>query len=436
MAVLRYAAAALAALALAACEGAAPPPLPGKRISVLSYERNVEPDPAVADVAVRLPRPFRNLAWPQAGGYPNKAMHHLEAAGDLRLQWRVSAGAGADDDRRILATPVIADGMIYTLDAEALLRAFDAGNGARYWQIDLAPPEKEGEAGFGGGLAVEEGVLFVATGFGEVAAFDAKSGAMLWRNRIGIPFRAAPLAVGGRVFVISVDNQTHALDAKDGKVQWTHNGISEDAGLLATSAPAFEAGLVIVPYSSGEIFALRPDSGRPAWGDSLAPRGRVNSVETLAAIAGKPVLDRGRVYAIGNGGQMVAMDLRSGTQIWDQQIGGIETPWIAGDYLFVLSNDGEIVCLRRTDGRIRWATPLARWLDPEKRQDIIVWMGPVLLSDRLIVVSSRGIALSISPYTGEPLGQITLPDGVAVAPVVANGAMYLLTQDAELLAFR
>jgi outer membrane protein assembly factor BamB len=133
---------------------------------------------------------------------------------------------------------------------------------------------------------------------------------------------------------------------------------------------------------------------------------------------------------------MVAMDLRSGTQIWDQQIGGIETPWIAGDYLFVLSNDGEIVCLRRTDGRIRWATPLARWLDPEKRQDIIVWMGPVLLSDRLVVVSSRGVALSVSPYTGEPLGQITLPDGVAVAPVVANGAMYLLTQDAELLAFR
>jgi len=427
---------AVAVFGLAACEGAAPPPLPGKRVSVLSFERSLEPDPAVVQVAVRLPRPFLNPAWPQAGGYPNKAMHHLEASGDLRLLWRVDAGVGSGEERRLLATPVVADGIIYTLDAAARIRAFDAGNGARLWQIQTAPPEKDDEVGFGGGLAVEDGILFVATGFGEVAAYDAKNGALLWRNRIGIPFRAAPLAVGGRVYVISVDNQTHALGAQDGRVQWVHSGIAEDAGLLATSAPAFEAGVVVAPYSSGEIFALRPDSGRPAWGDSLAPRGRGNSVETLAAIAGKPVLDRGRVYAIGNGGQMVAMDLRSGTQIWDQQLGGIETPWIAGDYLFVVTNDGEIVCLRRTDGRIRWATPLARWLDPAKRQDIIVWMGPVLLSDRLIVVSSRGIALSISPYTGEPIGQITLPDGVAVAPVVANGMMYLMTAGAELLAFR
>lgn len=425
-----------ALLALAACEGAAPPPLPGKRVSVLSFERNLEPDASVAQVAVRLPRPFLNTAWPQAGGYPNKAMHHLEAPGELRLQWRADAGTGAGDERRLLATPVVADGIVYTLDAAARIRAFDAQSGQRLWQINMAPEDKDGGAGFGGGLAVEDGQLFVATGFGEVAAYDAKNGALLWKNRIGIPFRAAPLAVGGRVYVISVDNQTHALGAQDGRVQWVHAGIAEDAGLLATSAPAFEAGFVVVPYSSGEIFALRPDSGRAAWGDSLAPRGRVNAVETLAAIAGKPVLDRGRVYAIGNGGQMVAMDLRSGTQIWDQQLGGIETPWIAGDYLFVINNDGEIVCLRRTDGRIRWATPLARWLEPEKRRDIIVWMGPVLVSDRLIAVSSRGIALSISPYTGEPLGQITLPDGVAVAPVVANGMMYLLTVDAELLAFR
>lgn len=426
----------LAALALGACEGAVAPPLPGKRVSVLSFERNLEPDPSVAQLAVRLPKPFRNPAWPQSGGYANHAMHHLEASGDLRLQWRSGVGTGSGDERRLMATPVVADGMVYTLDAATRIRAFDEVSGGRLWQINMAPPEKDGEVGFGGGLAVEDGALYVATGFGEVAAFDAKNGALLWRNKIGVPFRAAPLVVGGRIFVISVDNQTHALGTQDGRVQWVHSGLSEDAGLLAASAPAFDAGLVIVPYSSGEIFALRPDNGRAAWGDSLAPRGRVNAVETLAAIAGKPVLDRGRVYAIGNGGQMVAMDLRSGAQIWDQQIGGIETPWIAGDYLYVLSNDGEIVCIRRTDGRIRWATPLARWLSPEKRQDIIVWMGPVLLSDRLIVVSSRGIALSISPYTGEPLGQITLPDGVAVPPVVANGAMYLVTQDAELLAFR
>ncbi|MBM3554102.1 MAG: pyrrolo-quinoline quinone [Alphaproteobacteria bacterium] len=432
----RWTGLALAALAVAACEGASAPPLPGKRISVLTLERTLEPDPSIARDAVRLPKPFANPDWPQAAGYPNHAMHHLAAPGNLALLWRRAAGTGSASERRLLASPVVAGGRIYVLDSRVQVSAIDAENGRAYWHRPLAPKEEDDEAGYGGGVAVVGEVLYATTGFGEVWAIAAGNGAVLWRNKIGVPFRAAPTVVGDRVFAVSLDNQTHALSTEDGRVLWTHTGVAEDAGLLGISAPAFDAGLVVVPYSSGEVFALRAENGRVAWSDSLLPQGKSNQAESLASITGKPVIDRGRVIAISHGGQMASYDLRTGAQIWDQQLGGSQTPWVAGDYVYVITNDGEVVCLRRSDGRLRWATPLARWLDDKKKSLPIVWYGPLLAGDRLLAVSSRGVALSISPYTGEVLGQVILPDGIAVPPILANGTMYLVTRDAEVLAYR
>lgn len=60
----------------------------------------------------------------------------------------------------------------------------------------------------------------------------------------------------------------------------------------------------------------------------------------------------------------------------------------------------------------------------------------MLVSDRLIVVSSTGLAVSVSPYTGTTLGKQAFADGTVIAPVVANNTLYILTKNAELLALR
>ena len=64
------------------------------------------------------------------------------------------------------------------------------------------------------------------------------------------------------------------------------------------------------------------------------------------------------------------------------------------------------------------------------------WTGPILVSDRLILTSSHGYAASLSPYTGKFLGRSRLSGPIAVPPVVANNSLYLLTEDAVLVAMR
>lgn len=433
------------ALALAGCESlgdawdyvfaAKPKPtLPGERISVLSLDKRNEPDPQLAQLEIRLPRPVDNTEWPEAGGYPNHAMQHLALGDDIKQQWSSSIGDGSTRDGRIVAQPVTGGDRIFTMDATTTVRAFDRNTGRRLWEFD-GTPEDAGSA-FGGGIAYADGRIFLGTGYAEVIAVDAATGKELWRQSVVAPVRSPPTVADGRVFAVTVDNQLEVLAAADGRKLWTHTGTPETAGLVGGASPAVEGDVVVVAYSSGEIFALRVENGRQLWSDNLAATRRTDALSALADIRGRPVIDRGRVFAISHSGRMVAIDLRTGERSWEQDIGGTETPWVAGDFVYVISNEGELICLTRLDGRIRWVQELPRYEDPKKKSGPMVWSGPVLGGDRLIVVASNGEAMTYSPYTGEALGRVVLPDGTFVTPILADRTLYVLTDDANLIAIR
>lgn len=411
------------------------PPLPGERISVLLHERNLTPDPRAAGEGILLPPPSINPDWPQAGGYANHAMQHIQVGDALAPLWQASAGAGADDQERLIAPPIVARGRVFTMDVTSTVAAFDAETGDLLWEVELTPDDED-DGHMSGGLAFELSRVFATTGFAQVVALDAATGREFWRRTLDGPMRAPPTARAGRVFAVTLDNKLYALHGGNGDVLWKHDGIAEVASLLGGGSPAVDSGVVVVPYSSGELVALKAENGRVLWSDSLSTTRRTDVVSTLAHIRGRPTIDRGRVFAMSHGGQTVSIDLRSGRRIWDKEIGGLESPWVAGDYIFTLTNNAELICLGRDNGRIFWVQPLPRWLDPDDREDPIVWTGPILASDRLIIAGSHGVALALSPYSGRILGAIEMPDGVSVGPAVANGIVYFLSDDAELSAYR
>jgi outer membrane protein assembly factor BamB len=427
--------------------------LRGERISVMTIDETLRIDDSLKNVPVQLPPPYKNAEWPEPGGYASNAMYHLEAPGPLRVLWQQDAGKGSDTDSRLTAPPVIADGRIFVLDSEAHVFAFDAQTGNPLWDRSIAPVERDiswlngwglfgtgnkidPTKGFGGGVATDDGKLFATSGFGEVVAMDARSGKVLWKQDLAVPIVNAPTANGGRVFVSSYDNHFYALAQSDGRRLWDHQGISESAAILESTSAAVAGEYVMAPYSSGEIYALRVQNGRPAWNDMLTHSGVPTALSELDDIAGRPVVDRDIVFAISHSGIMAAISLNTGDRLWSRDIGGIQTPWAAGDYVFVLTTDEQIICMTRKEGKVKWIHQLQRWDDPEGRHGPIVWAGPVLVSDRLIAVSSTGIAAAISPYTGELIGRMEIPAGTYIAPVVANSTLYLYTSEAQLVALR
>ncbi len=410
----------------------------GERVSVLELEQKLEADPRLSETPVQLPQPTENDAWPQPAGYASHAMYHLAASDKLEKAWRSSAGTGADKNSRLMSPPIIADGKLFALDAAAHVTAMDAKTGRHLWRESLRPKRENSRSGFGGGIAYDNGRIFVATGFGRVHALDPETGKEIWVRSVGVPFHASPTANGGRVFAVSHDNELHVLAADDGRELWSQQAITEQAGLLSSASPAVSGDVVLVPFSSGELYNFRVQNGTTVWLDALTRTARLTAMSSINDIAGSPVIDRDRVYAVSHEGRLVAIDLRSGERIWTRDISGIQTPWIAGDYLYLVTKEAQLICISAKNGQIRWLTQLRRYVSEKRknRKTIVVWSGPVLAGDKLILVSSMGRAISVSPYTGEVLGQIKLSAPADVPPVVANGTVYILTQNARVTALR
>jgi outer membrane protein assembly factor BamB len=412
-----------------------PPPLEGERISVLSFERTLKPDPSIQDVQVRLPRPFANVDWAQSGGSATKAMHHLTIGAVPSRRWRTNIGAGSSRERRLTASPVVGGGRIFAMDAKGLVVAHDMLSGRRLWRFDIVP-KGERRGTIGGGLAIAGDTLFVTSGYGDVITLVASNGAEIWRTPLKIPLASPPTVAGGLIFVVTKDNQTFGLRAEDGAAVWNHVGIAETAGLVGAGSPAAADGIVVVPYSSGELVALRANNGEVLWTDNLSRGGPTTALGEITDINGHPVVDRGTVYAVGHSGRMIANDLIDGARLWTQDISSSGSPWIAGDFLYLVTSGSELSALSREDGRIRWATALPRYRRPDTLEGPITWGGPVLGSDRLIIVSSTGDAVAVSPYTGKMLGSLRLSDAVFLPPVLASESLFFLTDDGALVAYR
>jgi outer membrane protein assembly factor BamB len=410
-------------------------PLPGERIPVLGLGTRFEPDPELAAAPVTLPPPAVNPDWPEPGGNPAHAMGHPALPDKVARAWQTGIGDGSGRYTRVLSQPVIEQGRVYAMDGGVQVSALDASNGGRIWQVDLKPEEERGNA-FGGGPAFWKDRLFVATGYAQVLALDPGTGKVIWRTTVNAPVHSAPTVADGRVFAVTVENELNALDATDGRKLWSHNGIPETAGLLGGASPAVEGEVVVAAYTSGELFALRVENGRAVWSDNLASTRGANAVAGLADIRGRPVIDRGRVFAVSHSGRMTAIDLRRGDRVWEREIASSHSPWVVGDYVFVLANDNELLCLTRDAGKIRWGRQLRRYEDEKAKSDPILWAGPVLAGNRLIVLSSLGEAVSVSPFTGEVMGSQSMSGGGFLGPVVADSALYLLTDDANLSAYR
>jgi len=426
--------------------------LRGERISLMNTDESIKPDPALANVPITLPRPYRNPEWPMPGGFSSNATYHLDAPGPLKEIWYDHAGKGSDSSSRLTAAPVVGGGRVYVLDSEAHVYTYDVKTGDEVWDKRLAPKNGtdmptlwgllgtrntiEPVSGMGGGVAYDNGKLFVTSGFGVIYCLDAKSGDRVWGRDLGVPIVNAPVISGGRIFVSTHDNHFYALAEDNGRQLWTHQGIPESAGVMSSTSAAVSGEFVIVPYSSGELFALQVQNGTVAWSDVLSHSGQVTALSELDDIAGRPVIDRDLVFGISHSGVLAAINLSTGDRVWSRDLGGTQTPLAAGDYVYVITNDGQLICLTRKEGKVRWMHQLPQWEDESNQQRPITWTGPLLLSDKLITTSSDGYLEALSPYTGQLLARIELDGGTNVAPVVADGTVYIYTDDAELAALR
>lgn len=409
-------------------------PVLGNRVAILGTEAIIEADAAIAGVQVVIPDAEVNAEWAQPGGSASKSLGHLALAPSPGRAWTASV-QGSSNATRLASAPVVLNGKLYVIDTSARVHAFDAVSGSELWTTNI---ESDGNRAsqFGGGVSGFGDRVYATNGVGDVVALNAADGSQVWKKRPGGPLRGAPTLSNGNVYVMSQDNQLFALSQTDGTTQWTESGTLELTAVFGVAAPAAGQGTVIAGYSSGEITAYRYENGRNLWGDALSRTSIATSVAMLTDIDADPVIDRGRVFAIGQGGRMASYELVSGQRLWEINIAGISTPWVAGEWVYVVTNDAKLLCVARATGKIRWISQLQRWRDVKDKKGPIRWTGPVLAGGRLILVSTRGIMAYVDPVTGSVQSEQDLGNSMTLSPVVAQNMLYVLDNSGRLMAFR
>ncbi|RVQ69822.1 pyrrolo-quinoline quinone [Croceicoccus ponticola] len=434
------AAAALAAM-LSGCgalkgDGPEKTPTLGDRVPILSkVATGVEIDPALAAVPVILPAQQVNAEWAQAGGAASKSYGHLSLAATPVRAWTASI-AGSSDKQRLAAAPVIGGGRVYAFDTAGVVHAFAEQNGARVWERSLRIKGDGASSVFGGGASFADGKLYVTTGTGLVAAVDAATGAELWQVQLPGPLRGSPTIAFGALYVMTQDNKVVSLDIANGATQWTEAGSQGQSGVFGVAAPAAAQGTVIAGFSSGELIAYRYENGRNLWADALARTSISTSVGTLTDVDADPIIDGGAVYALGQGGRMAAYELVTGQRIWELNIAGISTPAVGGEWIFVLTDDSQVLAIARSSGRIRWIAELPKYRDVEDEKGELFWSGPVLAGDRLWLTNTNGDVYAVDAASGTATPFTDLGKAVSLAPVVANNTLYVLDDSGRITAWR
>ncbi len=426
----------LAGLALAGCERELI--LEGERLDPRALTVAGPPEVAPNRVApVALAAPVDHTAWTHRGGTAAQRIAHPALSTAPALAWSANIGEGASRRMRITADPVAADGRIFTLDAHSTVTA-TGRDGGQLWQADIRPDWAGRGRTSGGGLAIGAGRLFVTSGYGLLQAMDPASGSVLWSKRFEAPLTAPPTVADGRVFVVGSDGTGWAIDAADGRVLWQLPGVPSAAGMVGGAGPAVAGGRVMLPFVSGDVVGAAVGTGVQNWRTRVAGQRLGRTGALVTDIAGDPVAVDGTVFVGSRSGRVAALDAASGDVRWSARDGAFGPVWPAGDSLFFVSDQGELLRLQARDGERVWGVPLGHYLEARERRraETVAHFGPVMAGGRLLVASSDGYLRGFDPASGALLSETALPSGAASRPIVVERTLYLVTRDGRLHALR
>ncbi len=423
--------------------------LPGERLSVrtdLAALNGAEgagataaaPDAVVnRAVPLSLPAAVANADWTHRGGSSRHAGPNGVLSAAPQLVWSVAIGQGDSRKNRVSASPVVESGRVFTMDSEARVQATSV-QGAALWSADLTARFDRDGGISGGGIAVADGVLYAATGYGELVALRAEDGAIVWRQRLDSPVTGAPAVEGGVVYAVGRDGSGWAIKADTGRVMWTVAGPVGITGMVGAAGPSVGETLVLFPFASGGLTAALKKSGVQVWQAPVTGQRVGRAYAGVTDITGDAVMSGERTYLGTASGRTAALDTSSGERVWTANEGALNPPLLAGGSVFVVNDENRLVRLDAATGAEIWSVEMPYFLKAKakKRKAIVPLFGPVLAGGRLVVAGGDGQLRMFDPVDGTLVGGAEIPGGAASAPALAGGVLYVVSAKGQLHAFR
>jgi outer membrane protein assembly factor BamB len=122
--------------------------------------------------------------------------------------------------------------------------------------------------------------------------------------------------------------------------------------------------------------------------------------------------------------------------VWERDIAGGNTPWLAGNTLFIVTAEQQAAAIAKEDGTVHWVTALPRFVNPKRTKGLISWTGTPMVGGKLVSVSTDAHMAVLDPVDGKLVSNTEMDEAGALQPVVAAGVMLVLSDDATLTAYK
>ncbi len=397
--------------------------LPGKRESIYKSEEKVI---LKASKRIKLEKPKIISNWSQQHQNLKNHLFHFKSNASLKLKKRLKLGNINLDKIQYITPPIISENTIFYSDNDFSVISKNLDTGKLNWNIKLEF-EKEENFPLVSGFFLDNKILYFSTGLGNIYAVDAVEGRIKWFKKFGIQFSRPPVVSKDKIFQVSDDNQLYSINKINGDVVWSHLGNIEELSIIGGSKPALDEGIIVISYSSGEIFALDETNGSVIWFDNISTsnffsKTNINDIQSPICI------EEGKLFVPTFSNKLLVYDLKTGKKSWDVKLSSIGPMIISGETIYVIDINGKLMSIDKVSGKLLWAVQLRS----KKGDTEINWSGPLLSSYKLIVVSSEGTVLSLSPFTGKTLSKIKFEESFISSPIQVNEKIYLISKQGSL----
>lgn len=403
--------------------------LKGKRDNISLSDDSDVVDAITDKTPVVIDSEFENFEFSQAFLNSTNCYPPLKLSPKMSNVWSTKLDYESSKSNRMMASPVIAEGKVFCIDAGGIVYAIDQKTGSKIWRMSSTLIGKDGQ--IGGAIAYDRGRVIVTSCFSECFSLDAKTGKILWRIKLPASSKGDGISIhDGKAFILCSNSTVQVINIDTGKIFWSHSGTTTDSTFVGSASVAISDGLVFVAYSSGEIYALQIETGNPLWDAMLSKISLTNVARATIHPRACPVVKGDIVYFVAANEQVAAFQKTTGKKLWFNDYGGVQTPTVSDNSIFIFNSKSELVCLNRYTGELRWKSNL----DP-KSENQYYWYGQILVKDYILMLSPSGDLSFVSVYDGKVkkvLGINCGSDGISLNPIICNSAMYVLTHGGEL----
>ncbi|MDH3847707.1 MAG: outer membrane protein assembly factor BamB [Gammaproteobacteria bacterium] len=343
----------------------------------------------------------------------------FEAKVKIKRLWKTKIGADAEF-LRVALRPMGDGNRIYAASVNGIVVALDPESGKQVWRNKLG-------ISLSSGPGVGEGLVVVVAADGDVVALSTEDGTERWRAYISGESLATPLVYEEWVIVQTVDNKLTALSVFDGADRWTVEQSTPALTMRGSTSPMQVGQTVVTGFDNGRVMAIDLSSGDVEWDSMLAPPSGRSDLDRLSDIDGDIAVVGQDIYASGYQGRIASLAAESGQVLWAREIStyeGVSADW---NNVYSTLDNGELVALNRRSGTEIW------------RQNALLRREPTVpMSFRTTVAVGdlEGYLHFFSNVDGEPVARVRAgKSAIVTTPVVMADRLYVQSDDGSISAW-